>query len=139
MPSTFDKAGVITDPDMRDLYRWDGHHGDACEVCHRPWAKAGWLGLAVHHLIHGANGRSDEWCNLLLLCGRCHDLSHDGQYRDEETKELLPSLTLGNLLWVKSYTPDWDEKRLTALYHRTLPEWERLPQFYLDERKRWKR
>jgi len=64
---------------------------------------------------------------------------HDGCYRDQWTKELLPTITLGVVLWIKSKTPSWNEERLTALYHRNLPDIEDLPGYYLDDRRRWLR
>jgi hypothetical protein len=134
MAFTFKQSHVITDPKARMLWMETGDHGDRCQVCHRPWARAGWRGFAVHHIIRGANGRSDEPCNFLLVCARCHDMIHDGVYRDERTKELLPAITLGMVLWIKSHTDEWDESRLTELYHRRLPEWQVLDQYYMTER-----
>jgi hypothetical protein len=64
---------------------------------------------------------------------------HDGCYRDEVTKELLPIITFGNVLWIKSHTLEWDEERLTELYHRNLPSWDILPAYYMAERCRWNR
>ena len=142
MSSTFEKAYVITDPDARDRWSYDGSHGDRCQICLKPWIKTGWRGFAVHHIIHGANGRSDEPCNFLLVCSRCHDMIHAGGYRDEKTKKLLPTITLGNVLWVKLIMSDCsecDEVRLTALYHRNLPPLDVLPDYYLAERERWTR
>lgn len=134
-----EKSGVITNSAVRERWLLEGDHGDRCQICHRPWARAGWRGFNVHHIIHGANGRSDEPCNLLLVCGRCHDMIHDGCYRDERTKLLLPAITLGMVLWVKSHTEEWDESRLTLLYHRTLPAREILAGYCMEERCRWDR
>lgn len=136
---TFQKSGVVTDPVARDRWFGEGEHGDRCQICHRPYNQSGLWGLAVHHIIHGANGRDDEPCNFLLVCHVCHDMIHDGQYRDERTEELLPAITLGMVLWVKSHTDEWDEERLAALYHQTLPAWVILPAYYLTERTRWHR
>jgi len=133
----FRKANPITDQEVRERWRSEGDHGDRCQVCHRPWARAGWRGMWVHHIIHGANGRSDESCNFLFVCGRCHDMIHDGCYRDEQTKELQPHITLGMVLWIKSHTSEWDADRLAALYHRRLPDLEILAPYYLEERTRW--
>ena len=134
----FQKANVITDPAERDRWFRDGEHGCRCQVCHRPYNQSGLWGLAVHHIIRGANGRDDEPCNFLLVCHVCHELIHDGQYRDERTGELLPTVTLGQVLWIKSHTAEWDEERLTALYHRRLPAWEILADYYMAERIRWR-
>ena len=127
---------ITTDIDVRGA--WSLEH-DRCQVCHVPWERSGWLGLATHHIIHGSNGRSDEPCNLLRTCSRCHDMIHDGQYRDEIMKELLPTITLGMVLWVKSHTDEWDAERLTELYHRNLPDWEVLAPYYLAERTKWRK
>jgi len=133
----YERAGVITDPAARERWKVDGDHQDRCAVCWRPWSRAGWLGFAVHHLVRGSNGRSDEPANMLMLCARCHDMVHDGQYRDEITKELLPAITFGMVLRVKSRSKEWDAARLEQLYHRALPDMERLSLYYLNERLRW--
>ena len=122
---------IITDIARRDVWRLEGEHGCRCQICHVPHWAAGWRGMAVHHIIHGANGRSDEPCNLLLVCGHCHGAVHDEQEKG------VPAITLGNVLWVKSHTDEWDEKRLTELYHRRLPAWDILPSFYMAERCKW--
>ncbi len=132
----FAKAGIVRSKRAVEKWKESGDHGDRCQVCHRTWARSGWRGLSVHHIIHGSNGRSDEPCNMLLVCGRCHDMIHDGQYRDEVTKELLSAITLAMVLWIKSQTTEWDGERLTALYHRRLPECEPLAEYYLNERLR---
>jgi len=61
---------------------------------------------------------------------------HDGGYRDEWTKEPLPKITLGMVLWIKSHTEEWNRERLAQLYHRSLPEREILGQYYAEERTR---
>lgn len=133
----FQKANVVTDPDARERWKVSGDHGNHCQVCHVPPQYAGMLAMAVHHIIRGTNGRSDEPCNFLLVCGRCHSMIHDGQYRDERTGELLPAITLGMVLWIKSHTDEWAESRLRALYHRRLPDWQILADYYLAERMCW--
>ncbi len=141
MKHNFVQSHVVKDEAARLAWIMDGDHGNRCGVCHVPLERSGWRGLTVHHIIHGANGRDDEPCNFLLVCGRCHDMIHDGQYRDEETGELLPPITLGMVLWVKSHTESWDdqvEQRLTQLYHKRLPDWEILADYYLAERVRWR-
>jgi hypothetical protein len=138
MQSGYKKAGVITSQEARNAWKLAGDHGDKCQVCHVPHHRSGWLGMAVHHIAHGSNGRSDEPCNMLLVCSRCHAMIHDGQHRDDKTNELLPPITLGNVLWVKSHTDDWDEDRLTELYHRDLPAWDILPAYYMAERIKWR-
>lgn len=126
----FEKSHPITDTVAR--YAW-AMERNCCAVCHVPAGKSDWRGLSVHHLIHGAGNRSDEPCNLLLLCGRCHDQHHAGGHKG------WPDLTLGMLLKVKRETdfPEWDAKRLKELYHRELPPLEALPKEYRKERERW--
>lgn len=137
----YEKANVITDRAAIEEWRANGDHGDRCQVCFRPWSRAGWRGFEVHHIIGGANGRSDEPCNCLLVCGRCHDQMSNGggQYRDEETKELLPTITLAHVVWVKMQTPSWDGERLQVLRHRRLPDPLEIPAYYIRERERWTR
>ncbi len=133
----FEQSHVITDPEARERWAMEGEHFDMCQVCFRPRERSDWRGLTVHHVIRGANGRSDEPCNLFLVCGRCHDMIHDGQYRDEKTGELLPAITLGMVLWAKSQTGEWEPERLTQLYHRRLPDLEELPDCYKNEQNKW--
>ncbi len=141
MKHGFEKSHVITDPEARWQWVMDGDHQNRCAVCHRPLAVPTWLGFDPHHIVFGANGRSDEPCNLLLVCRRDHKIIHGARWRDERTSELLPPITFGMVLWVKSHTESWDdqvEQRLTQLYHRRLPDWEILADYYLAERVRWR-
>ena len=133
--SIYVKANVVIDPRCRANWRIYGDHRCRCQVCHATEYQADWRGLQVHHIIHGSNGRSDEPCNFLLVCGICHGMIHDDQYCDSHGV-LLPKITLGNVLWVKSHCDDgtWDEERLEVLYHRALPAWTILPAHYLNER-----
>jgi len=135
----FNKAHVITDPEAREQWAMGGDHHDRCAVCWRPWCLAGWLGFDKHHLVHGSNGRSDEPCNLLLLCNDHHRHYHFGGVFDPITGVRLPDLTFAMLLSCKAESSEWDAKRLAELYHRRLPDLERLPQYYLEARKRWRR
>ena len=137
MSNTFKQSHVITDRDARDRWVNSGGHGDRCQVCWRPLAIPVWLGSAPHHIVHGANGRSDEPCNLILLCSRCHGMTHSDQFRDERTGQLLPDITFGMVLFVKSQTSEWNPERLAELYHRRLPDLEELPEYYLADRVRW--
>lgn len=132
----FTKANVITDPAARERWKMAGDHGDRCQVCHAPWNRSGWRGLAVHHIIRGSNGRDDEPCNFLLLCADHHDACHDGQVRIADGK-LWPAITLAMVLWVKSQTEEWNPERLEELYHRRLPDLEPLHPDYLREQSRW--
>lgn len=76
-------------------------------------------GLTTHHIVKP--GRSDEPCNLLRLCMRCHDLAEGRSIR--QGGKLLPKLTLAHCLWLKrEREPEsYDRPRLARLYHRKLP------------------
>ena len=116
------RNNVITDPTVRERWLMEGDHGDRCQLCGVPRNRSGWRGLVIHHIIHGCNARSDEPCNFLLVCGDCHDRIHDGQIRDGKTGELVPPITLVDVLAAKSKTSEWNPRRLEQLYHRRLPE-----------------
>jgi len=135
---TYEKANVITDHAARDHWLLSGSHKNRCAVCWRPWERAGWRGFAVHHLVRGANGRSDEPCNLLLLCADHHDHYHGAGIIDSGGQR-MPELTFGMLLRIKMESSEWDEKRLTALYHKRLPDMKPLPAYYLKERERYEK
>lgn len=45
--------------------------------------------------------------------------------------------TLGMVLSIKSATAEWNPERLEGLYHRPLPDLEKLPEYYCAERERW--
>ena len=94
-----------------------------CAVCR--WTAGSWNAAAcmeslqIHHIAHGALGRSDERTNLLALCSRgpdagCHAEAHGGR------------LSLGRLLFCKWATDrhgvSW--VRLSVLLGRFLPELE---------------
>ena len=128
---------VITDPEARLEWRYGDTHGNHCQVCHQPANVYLFPGFDVHHIIGGANGRDDEPCNWLLLCGRCHRVYNGARCHDEKTMELLPAITLGMVLLIKSLTGEWDQQRLTQLYHKRLPEGEELPDYYVAERTKW--
>ena len=128
----FKKACPVTDVAFRN--RWKAGQEQCCQVC---WiTQAGmwrpdytfrhWF--EVHHLIGGANGRSDEACNLLLTCNRCHNgaaHNYGGEW----------NLLREHLLWVKMQTPEWNPERLWELAHREYEPVE-LPDVYLRERER---
>lgn len=111
-----------------------------CACCHIPRRQAIYLrsglDLQIHHLIK--RGRSDERCNLLRLCERCHRLAELEQIREQGS--LLPKLWLGICLTLKrqSDPAHWKPKRLLELYPRqVLPDLEAVPPVFLAERERW--
>lgn len=115
--------------DVRFRRAWAAER-DRCQVCGiNRWFSQPVSGLQVHHIIK--SGRSDEACNLLLVCDECHKViegervvRYDGSRREP--------LTLANVLWFKqaSDPEEYNEDRLTILYrhrqrtekYRPLPE-----------------
>ena len=55
-----------------------------CQACWKSWREAEHevMNLTVHHLIK--SHRSDEPCNFLLLCCRCHGLAEGLTYASME-------------------------------------------------------
>jgi predicted restriction endonuclease len=132
----YEKSRPINSPSARAAWLLAGDHHDRCAVCWREFNPHVWEGgLYVHHLIRGSNSRSDEPANLLLLCRRHHECCHDGQYRDE-AGEIVPGISLGAQLQLKSESNEWNPERLAKLYHKRLPELEPLADYYLRERTR---
>jgi len=128
---------VRNDPLARCEWMMDGDHGDRCAVTWRPITKEIFGGFNVHHLIHGAHGRSDEPANFLLLSYHVHMHYHHGGGLDPVTKVRMPPLTLENMLWCKSESGEWNLERLTELFDRRLPEPYPLPEWFLRERELW--
>ncbi len=85
--------------------------------------------LQTHHLIGGA-GRSDEPCNFLRLCPRCHEVYHG--FRVKRNGTYWPNLTMGMLLTAKREADgdEWDPARLSVLRHRKIPDLEPIPEEY---------
>lgn len=67
-----DKLNLIRDP--MAAAKWRAEQKQECMCC---GVDGLWPGnhLQVHHLA-GAAGRSDEPCNFLLVCRRCHEDAH---------------------------------------------------------------
>ncbi len=109
---------------------------ERCAVCGRPQHLFAWPGGETHHIIGGV-GRSDEPCNWLYVCNRDHRCYH-GE-RERVNGELIPKLTLCNLLWAKmrSSPNEYDGIRLARLLGRSLPALEETPEFYLAEYRRF--
>jgi len=104
-------------------YLWDH-----CQVCGRSKRV---IRCEIHHLAHGIGGagRSDESCNLIMLCVECHEwLGHGGA--PSSWADGLPDLPrdrderFGLLLWAKWHTDqattDW--RRLAELRQSYLPD-----------------
>jgi hypothetical protein len=74
----------------------------------------------------------------LLLCNRCHRLAELERIRVDGV--LLPFLTMGHCLTLKSESDEWQPELLAEIRRpRRLPDLEPLPKFLLAERERWKR
>lgn len=93
------KRKPIRDIDRRYQWAmyWIANYGDCCMGCGKGPKEAGLRGFSVHHIIKP--GRSDEECNLLYLCGICHDLAENRFIRYNGV--LLPRLTMGACLSIK--------------------------------------
>jgi len=134
--------------DRATLRQWAQRH-EYCQVCGIGWGGARWAGLAglqTHHIIKP--GRSDEPCNLLRVCGRCHRIIEGERVPDGHGGH-WPRLTLAHVLYCKrEHDPEeYDPDRLTVLWrHRQreggfdpLPQPEPLPEVFQAERRRWRR
>ena len=132
--------------DREAVRQWAERH-DCCQVCGIDEHTARWLqitGLQTHHIIKA--GRSDEPCNLLRVCERCHRII-EGESVPDEKGGHWPPLTLAHVLHCKwEYDPqEYDADRLTVLWkHRgrtpafdPLPRPEPLPAVYIAERLQW--
>lgn len=128
---------------------WKQQH-DRCQCCgisyNSTWITPEWDrgGFEVHHIVYKSQLGTDEVCNLLCLCHRCHhQAAHNGHSKW--------NLTLANMLWVKKTCGDWewDEERLLEMRRgkRNIREFTQgtpkkftptvLPDVYLEERRRW--
>lgn len=135
----------IADTDAVEQYRMNH---DRCAVCRIPDWQATWWnrprpGLECHHIARAAN-RSDEPANLLMLCHLCHAGHHSPPvvWRGQR----WPALSVGHMLWAKDQLGELDEGRLLLLMRgeavvdrggARLPDLERPPEMYMDERHRW--
>ena len=134
---------MTTDFILVDLNEWNWQH-DRCQCCgilrRRAFIEPDWERKKVepHHIIKRGIGGTDEDCNLLCLCWRCH---HQGAHNGHSRW----NLTLGELLWVKKTCGDgeWDFERLIEMNRnwpvdipdKHLPQV--LPAVYLAERTRF--
>jgi hypothetical protein len=135
--------------DPRVLQAYAATH-DRCACCWLPKRaqRFGWW-LELHHIIGGKGGRSDELCNLLMLCTRCHMICEGAKFK-QENGEPFPTITFGMILALKCEAdPDqFDLTRIAQLYRPNyrnperwrdcLPDPEPVPAVYLEERNRWR-
>ncbi len=143
-PAGYVKSRPVKD---REAVRQWAHGHDCCQVCGIDEYKARWVhvaGLQTHHIIKA--GRSDEPCNLLRVCERCHRIIEGESVPDEQGGH-WPRLTLAHVLYCKrEHDPrQYDPHRLTVLWRNRqrslafdpLPRPEPLPAVYIDERLQW--
>jgi hypothetical protein len=117
---------------------WALRH-DHCQACGIPASRAAfcrWPGLSRHHVVKFK--RSDEGCNLLMLCQRCHDLAELRTVREGGVR--LPTLSLAVCLTVKKNREpsEYDHERLRELYGRPLPDLLPVPPVIEAEYRRWR-
>lgn len=115
---------------------WNKDH-TFCMACGIPEDAARvhrWPGLSTHHIIK--RGRSDEPCNLIRLCQRCHDAAEC-----LGTGKKFPWLTLGIILTIKKMRdPDnWNPERLKELRLKNLPDLLPVPDVLMHEWNQWQR
>lgn len=103
----FPPRQIVRDKSILTDYRWAHDH---CQLCGRNFRR-GHMRAELHHII-GGGGRSDEPCNLIMLCNGyhgCHGKVHGN---------------LSGILYAKWKTDcentDW--VRLAILYGAFLPE-----------------
>jgi len=142
-------AGYVKSRPVKDqeaVWEWTNSH-NCCQVCGIDEHKARWVGitgLQTHHIIKP--GRSDEACNLLRVCERCHRII-EGESVPAENEGHWPPLTLAHVLGCKQeHDPqEFDPDRLTVLWRNRerslafdpLPRPEPLPDAYIEERMQW--
>ncbi len=138
------KSRPVRDPEA--VREWSDRH-DSCQVCGIDDHTARWAqitGLQTHHIIKA--GRSDEPCNLLRVCERCHRII-EGESVPDERGGHWPHLTLAHVLYCKQeHDPrQYDPDRLTMLWRNRkraidfdpLPPPEPLPEAFIAERIQW--
>lgn len=131
------KAGIVRKPAAVTAWARDFPY---CMACGIPAYRAEferWPGLSTHHLVGGA-ARSDEDCNFLRLCQRCHDLTHGACVRVDGVR--LPKLTRGHLLWCKMHCDPvgFNLQRIAALLMRDEVSTEPIPDMIEQEWTRWR-
>ena len=104
-----------------------GAYAKANEFCQSCGVPPALRARQLHHIIRF--GRSDELCNLLALCWRCHDWHHS-----------YAKLSLAQVLSIKKLRDpaNWDPERLKELYLKNLPTLEPIPSVLLAEWGRWR-
>lgn len=106
--SDWHKIRRVVNPDVLDaMHRWHGPWDDCWYCGKRPRAP-----LEAHHITGGSKGRSDEFCNLVMLCNNCHKLV-------QSNVALLPHVLFIKWRHDREHA-DW--VRLNLLHGRWLPD-----------------
>lgn len=120
----------MTKEERAALMEWVQYHR-CCAVCWWPESD-GRRQLEVHHLQGGA-GRKHDVRNYLRLCGRCHDVLHDGLVAGK-----FPPLYKKTLLWAKQQSDpeNYDPEYLAGLRMKKHLGYDPEPpdEWYLQER-----
>lgn len=131
MSRIYQKCKPVKDPKF--YKKWAEDH-PRCQCCGIGETAArrrdGGVPISTHHIVKFK--RSDEACNLLRLCNRCHQLAEG--IRQVEG-DLLPKLTLGVCLTIKMMrdAEAYDPERLAQLRGCALPDPEPIPDFLQAE------
>lgn len=136
MKDIFRRAVALGDPEGYAMWALRHRYCHACGIPYYSTQGRRWpISLTTHHIIKCH--RSDEPCNLLRLCGYCHELAENRIVTHEG--EILPYLGLAICLTVKKFTdPDsWNPERLAELYHRPLPDLEDIPDWFCGQWLLW--
>ena len=140
----FVKSRPVVDPNARA--EWARQHA-RCQITGIPLRMAKLQRfpprLETHHITK-SRPRSDEPCNLLRVCPWVHKVIEGERFVDARGR-VWPPITFGMVLKVKMESGEWNPGRLVLLHrnrllvpgYNPLPEFEELPEFYLQERKRW--
>jgi len=133
-PRGIDKEGTLgrLTPAQREMYEQFNRTFVFCWACgwcgqYRSWM----LNRLVNAHIIGASGRRADRRDISRLCDGCHLLNHNN--RIVLGGQVLPSLSLPNLLWLKAhFDPDHYDpeylmslriKRAEPLIPEPLPDW----------------
>lgn len=126
--------GPVRDEDARR--RWMLAHAH-CQACGVPAFRARPPGHSVHHIIKP--GRSDEPCNLLLLCHYCHEAAENRAVIGPDGLP-VPRLSWRACLTLKMFREpaQFSLTRVSALLYTLAPAFEKFPR-RLEQRYRHNR
>lgn len=91
------KLLIVKSPELYAAYLDAYPYCQACGIDMEEAERLRWPGLSRHHIVQFK--RSDEWCNLLVLCQRDHALAEGLAVR--ENGALLPALSVAICLSLK--------------------------------------